>query len=292
MKNELVTQLYGAFTAITQTREGVEYWHARQLQETLGYAKWDNFLLVIEKAKTACQNSGQSVSDHFADVGTMVDLGSGAQRQVDDVALTRYACYLIAQNGDPRKQEVAFAQTYFAVQTRKQELIEQRLGEVERLAAREKLTGSEKTLSGIIYERVKNEKSFGIIRSKGDAALFGGKTTQDMKKRLGVPDGRALADFLPTITIKAKDFANEITNFNIKEKDLNTEHGITAEHVQNNRDVRKLLADRGIRPEALPPAEDIKKLERRVKSEEKTLPKNVERLPPGTTGGGDAGEGN
>jgi len=285
MKSELVTQLYGAFTAITQTREGVEYWHARQLQETLGYAKWDNFLLVIEKAKAACQNSGQSVSDHFADVGTMVDLGSGAQRKIDDIALTRYACYLIAQNGDPRKQEVAFAQTYFAVQTRKQELIEQRLGEVERLAARDKLTGSEKALSGIIYERVKNEKSFGIIRSKGDAALFGGKTTQDMKKKLGVPDGRALADFLPTITIKAKDFANEITNFNIKEKDLSTEQGITTEHVQNNKDVRKLLAERGIRPEALPPAEDIKKLERRVKSEEKTLPKHIKKLPPGASGG-------
>jgi len=288
MKNELVTQLYGAFNAITQTCEGVEYWHARQLQETLGYAKWDNFLQVIEKAKTACQNSGQSVTDHFADVGTMVDLGSGAQRQIDDVALTRYACYLIAQNGDPRKHEVAFAQTYFALQTRKQELIEQRLGEVERLAAREKLTGSEKTLSGIIYERVKNEKSFGIIRSKGDAALFGGKTTQDMKKKLGVPEGRALADFLPTITIKAKDFANEITNFNIKEKDLNTEHGITTEHVQNNKDVRKLLADRGIRPEALPPAEDIKKLERRVKSDERTLEKKVDKLPPGSAGGADA----
>jgi len=287
MKNELVTQLYGAFNAITQTREGVEYWHARQLQETLGYAKWDNFLQVVEKAKTACQNSGQSVMDHFADVGTMVDLGSGAQRQIDDVALTRYACYLIAQNGDPRKHEVAFAQTYFAIQTRKQEVVEQRLGEVERLAAREKLTGSEKNLSGIIYERVKNEKSFGIIRSKGDAALFGGKTTQDMKKKLGVPDGRALADFLPTITIKAKDFANEITNFNIKEKELSTEHGITTEHVQNNKDVRKLLADRGIRPEALPPAEDIKKLERRVKSEEKTLPKNVERLAWGKAGGTD-----
>ena len=285
MKSELVTQLYGAFTAITQTREGVEYWHARQLQETLGYAKWDNFLLVIEKAKAACQNSGQSVSDHFADVGTMVDLGSGAQRKIDDIALTRYACYLIAQNGDPRKQEVAFDQTYFAVQTRKQELIEQRLGEVERLAARDKLTGSEKALSGIIYERVKNEKSFGIIRSKGDAALFGGKTTQDMKKKLGVPDGRALADFLPTITIKAKDFANEITNFNIKEKDLSTEQGITTEHVQNNKDVRKLLAERGIRPEALPPAEDIKKLERRVKSEEKTLPKHIKKLPPGASGG-------
>lgn len=280
MKGELVSQLYGAFNAITQTREGVEYWHARQLQETLGYTKWDNFLLVIQKAKAACQNSGQSVADHFADVGTMVDLGSGAQRQIEDIALTRYACYLIAQNGDPRKQEIAFAQTYFAVQTRKQELIQQRLNDVERLQAREKLTDSEKALSGIIYERVKNEKSFGIIRSKGDAALFGGKNTLDMKKRLGVPDGRALADFLPTITIKAKDFANEITNFNIKEKDLKTEQGISSEHVQNNRKVRELLGDRGIKPEALPPAEDIKKLERRVKSEEKSLPKNSERLPP------------
>ena len=291
MKNELVTQLYGAFSSITQMREGVEYWHARQLQQALGYTKWDNFLLVVEKAKTACQNSGQSVSDHFADVRTLVDLGSGAQRRIDDVALTRYACYLIAQNGDPRKQEIAFAQTYFALQTRKQELIEQRLHEVERLAARDKLTGSEKALSGIIFERVKNEKSFGIIRSKGDAALFGGTTTIEMKQRLGVPDGRALADFLPTITIKAKDFANEITNFNIKEKDLNTEHGITTEHVQNNKDVRKLLADRGIKPEALPAAEDIKKLARRVKSNGKTLPKNVEKLPPGTAGGEDEGEG-
>jgi len=291
MKNELVTQLYGAFTAITQTREGVEYWHARQLQAALGYTEWRNFVLVIEKARAACENSGQQVADHFVEVNTMVDLGSGAQREVEDFALTRYACYLIAQNGDPKKPPVAFAQTYFALQTRKQELIEQRLGEVERLAAREKLTGSEKTLSGIIYERVKNEKSFGTIRSKGDAALFGGRTTGDMKKKLGVPDGRSLADFLPTITIKAKDFANEITNFNINEKDLNTEHGITNEHVQNNRDVRKLLADRGIRPEALPPAEDIKKLERRVKIEEKTLPKNVEKLPPGTAGPADTSGG-
>jgi DNA-damage-inducible protein D len=285
MKSELVTQLYGAFTAITQTREGVEYWHARELQQVLGYTEWRNFVLVVEKAKVACSNSGQLVTDHFVEVNTMVDLGSGAKREVEDFALTRYACYLIAQNGDPKKPTVAFAQTYFAVQTRKQELIEQRLGEVERLAARDKLTGSEKALSGIIYERVKNEKSFGIIRSKGDAALFGGKTTQDMKKKLGVPDGRALADFLPTITIKAKDFANEITNFNIKEKDLSTEQGITTEHVQNNKDVRKLLAERGIRPEALPPAEDIKKLERRVKSEEKTLPKHIKKLPPGASGG-------
>lgn len=292
MKAELVKQLCGTFDGITRVEQGTEFWLARELQPHLGYERWENFANVIERAKAACRNSGQGVEDHFREVTKMVDLGAGAKREIDDVALTRYACYLIAQNGDPKKPPVAFAQTYFALQTRKQELIEQRLGEVERLAAREKLTGSEKTLSGIIYERVKNEKSFGIIRSKGDAALFGGKTTHEMKQRLGVPDGRPLADFLPTITIKAKDFANEITNFNIKEKDLNTEHGITTEHVQNNKDVRKLLADRGIRPEALPPSEDIKKLERRVKSEEKTLPKNVEKLPPGTTGGPEKAGGN
>lgn len=285
MNNEIIRQYCTTFQTITKTREGVEYWHARQLQEVLGYTQWRNFLEVIEKAKTACGNSGQRVADHFADVSTMVDLGSGARREVEDIALTRYACYLIAQNGDPRKSEIAFAQTYFAVQTRKQETIEQRLEEVDRLAAREKLTGSEKTLSGIIFERVKDDKGFARIRSKGDAALFGGKTTQDMKQRLGVPEGRPLADFLPIITIKAKDFANEITNFNIKEKDLNSEQGIATEHVQNNRDVRKLLGERGIRPEALPPAEDIKKLERRVKTEERTLPKHVERLPPGASGG-------
>jgi DNA-damage-inducible protein D len=268
----------------------VEYWHARELQEALGYAQWRNFVDVIEKARTACINSGQRVEDHFREVTKMVDLGSGARREVEDVALTRYACYLIAQNGDPRKAQIAFAQTYFAIQTRKQELIEQRLEEVERLAAREKLTGSEKTLSGIIFERVKDEKSFARIRSKGDAALFGGKTTQDMKKRLGAPEGRALADFLPTITIKAKDFANEITNFNIKEKDLSTEVRITQEHVQNNRDVRKLLGERGIRPEALPAAEDIKKLERRVKSEERTIADGAEKLPPLPPGTGDGEE--
>lgn len=284
MKNEQLDKLFGAFQGITQQREGVEYWHARHLQRVLGYTKWDNFVQVMERAKAACENSGQRVSDHFADVGTMVDLGSGAQRRVDDLALTRYACYLIAQNGDPRKTEVAFAQTYFAVQTRKQEVIEQRLEEVERLVARERLTASEKALSGIVFERVANERSFGIIRSKGDQALFGGRTTQHMKKALGVPESRPLADFLPTITIKAKDFANEITNFNIKEKDLRGERPITAEHVQNNRHVRKLLEDRGIRPEALPPAEDIKKLDRRLRSDEQMLPRQTERLPPSAHG--------
>lgn len=279
MKKDLVTKYCSAFDAITRNEQGTEFWLARDIQPHLGYDRWENFANVLEKARTACRNSGQAVEDHFRDVTKIVDLGAGATREIDDVALTRYACYLIAQNGDPRKSEIAFAQTYFAVQTRKQELIEQRLDEVERLSAREKLTTSEKALSGIIYERVKDEKSFARIRSKGDAALFGGKTTQDMKKRLGVPESRPLADFLPTITIKAKDFANEITNFQIKEKDLNTESGITGEHVKNNTDVRKLLADRGIRPESLPPAEDVKKLERRLASEKKTLPKSARGLP-------------
>jgi DNA-damage-inducible protein D len=202
----------------------------------------------------------------------MVPLGSGAEREIEDIALTRYACYLVAQNGDPRKEPVAFAQTYFAVQTRKQEIIEQRLAETERLAARRKLTISEKELSQIIYERCADEKSFGRIRSKGDRALFGGKTTAEMKLRLKVPENRPLADFLPTITIKAKDFANEITNFNIQKAGLNTEDQITSEHVKNNSDVRGLLADRGIVPEQLPPAEDVKRVQRRLESETKKLP--------------------
>jgi len=275
MEKELISRLHASFEGMVQTfPDGhAAFWCARDLQMLLGYTQWRNFAAVIDKAITACQNSGHDPKDHFAHISKMVDLGSGAQRDIEDIALTRYACYLIAQNGDPAKDAIAFAQSYFAVQTRKQEIIEQRLAEAERVRARRKLTASEKELSGIIFDRVRDKESFGRIRSKGDTALFGGRTTQAMKDRLSIPKGRALADFLPTITIKAKDFANEITNFNIKQRKLFNEAGITGEHVKNNREVRKLLVDRGIVPEALPPAEDVMKVARRLTSEQKQLPK-------------------
>jgi len=283
MEKGIVRQLHGDFEKSVQTEEqtGLEFWLARDLQKLLGYAKWENFVKVIDKARVSCKNAGFEPLDHFPDIRKMVKLGSGTVREIEDIALTRYACYLIAQNGDPSKDAIAFAQTYFAVQTRRQEIIEQRIAEVERLNARRKLTLSEKELSGIIYERVGDPRGFGRIRSKGDKALFG-KTTEQMKQRLNVPKSRPLADFLPTITIKAKDFANEITNFNIKRNDLRSEGGITREHVKNNQDVRELLAKRDIKPEKLPPAEDAKKLERKLSSEEKKLPgkaQGFDRLP-------------
>jgi len=278
MKKELVQRLHKSFEGCAHEKDGVEFWLARELQGLLGYSQWRNFESVIDKARIACETAGQDVADHFADVSKMVEIGSQTQRPVDDLALTRYACYLIAQNGDPRKDAIAFAMTYFAVQTRKQELIEARLAEWERVHAREKLSLSQKELSGMLYERGIDSQGFGRILSKGDAALFGGLSTQNMKDRLAVPDGRPLADFLPTITIKAKDFANEITNTQVKQQDLRGETHITQEHIKNNRDVRKLLTARDIVPERLPAAEDVKKLERRLKSEEKKLPKQAPRL--------------
>jgi DNA-damage-inducible protein D len=236
MDKEIIGRLHSSFEEMVRKNPdtGTEFWFARDLQMLLGYTKWENFAKVIEKAKNSCEKANFEKLDHFLDVRKMVDVGSGARREIDDIALTRYACYLIAQNGDPSKEPIAFAQTYFAVQTRKQEIVEQRLAEAERVSARRKLTKSEKELSGIIFDRLRENESFGRIRSKGDMALFGGRTTMDMKKRLRVPEGRPLADFLPTLTLKAKDFANEITNFNIKQNDLRTEPSISGEHVKNN----------------------------------------------------------
>ena len=278
MKKELIAELFDRFEDACYIYENVECWSARELQEVLGYSKWDNFKNAIEKAKKACENAGEKVENHFADIGKMVELGSGAERMIQDIALTRYGCYLIAQNGDPAKPEIAFAQTYFAVQTRKQELIEKRLLDVARITAREKLSRSEKKLSGIIYERGVNDKSFAIIRSKGDQALFGGQSTQFMKNKLGVSKGRPLADFLPTLTIKAKDFATELTSHNVVDKDLRGEKKISKEHIDNNAAVREMLEKRGVRPENLPPAEDIRKVQRRIESEDKKVLKQVHKL--------------
>ena len=271
MEKEIVTKLHKSFEDYMHTDEnGVEFWYARELQELLEYAKWDTFKNVIERAKDACKNSGQQIVDHFPDVGKMVQIGSGTEREQKDYKLTRYACYLIAQNGDPRKQVIAFAQTYFAVQTRKQEIIEQRLLEAERVQARHKLSESDKQLSRVIFEKGIDSKGFAKIKSRGDCALFG-KTTKSLKKDFNIPDSKPLADVLPTITLKAKDFANEITAFNTTHNNLNSEDKITKEHVKNNQDVRKVLTDRNIYPEKLPPEEDIKKVERRLNKEAKQL---------------------
>lgn len=276
MKQELIVDLQSRFNAISYNTddENVEFWYARDLQTILGYDKWENFFKVIEKAKISCENSHIEISDHFLDIRKMVEIGSNAQREIKDIILTRYACYLIAQNGDSSKEQIAFAQTYFALQTRKQELIEQRIELEDRLKARNKLKNSETELSKNIYERGVDDKGFGRIRSKGDSALFGGFNTKEMKDKLSVPSGRVLADFLPTVTITAKNLATEITNYNVKQNNLYGENSITHEHVTNNSNVRKLLVESGIKPEELPPSQDLQKLERKVKSDEKKLIKS------------------
>ncbi|PIQ16869.1 MAG: DNA damage-inducible protein D [Flavobacteriales bacterium CG18_big_fil_WC_8_21_14_2_50_32_9] len=279
MKKEFISELFKKFEDACYDFDGVECWSARELQDILSYSQWRNFKNVIDKAQKSCEQAGEEAKNHFAEFSKMVEIGSGAQKPVEDIALTRYACYLIAQNGDATtKSEIAFAQTYFAVQTRKQEIIEKRLLDVARVTAREKLSQSEKKLSGIIFERGVDNKSFAIIRSKGDQALFGGRTTNDMKRILQVPANRPLADFLPTLTIKAKDFATELTSHNVVDKDLKGDAQITKEHIDNNLAVRKILQDRGVKPEQLPASEDVKKVERRLESEEKKILKEVKKI--------------
>ncbi len=287
MDTQKIQQYKNAFDLIAKeikddANNTIEVWYARELQQVLGYTRWENFVVAISRAIESCKTLKVNVDDHFREVTKMVLLGSGSQRKVQDFMLTRYACYLIAQNGDPKKEEIAFAQSYFALQTRKTELIEERLQQIARLDTRERLRSSEKQLSRNIYERGVDEKGFARIRSKGDYALFGGLTTEQMKQRLGIKSG-ALADYLPTLTIAAKNLATEMTNYNVEQKNLHGENSITAEHVQNNRSVRGMLGQRGIKPEELPPAEDIKKVERRVAKEEKSIIKETPKLPKGNS---------
>jgi len=281
MDNLQIHKMKNQFDGLSHTTpdENVEFWFARDLQDPLGYSRWENFITAINRAVESCKATGYDPNNHFRGVTKMVKLGSGTERAIEDFMLTRYASYLIAQNGDPRKEAIAFAQSYFAVQTRKQELIEERMLLQARLEVRERLRESEKALSQNIYERGVDDAGFGRIRSKGDAALFGGNTTQAMKSKFGIMQTRPLADFLPTLTIAAKNLATEMTNHNVKQDDLNGEPDITREHVQNNQSVRDMLGQRGIQPERLPPEEDIKKLERRVKSDERKLEKQSSKLP-------------
>ncbi len=273
MKSEEIKQLFQQFEAASLEFDGVECWSAREMQKLLGYSKWENFEKVIQKAKNACENAGEGIDNHFPDVRKMVSIGSGAEKEIEDILLTRYACYLVAQNGDSRKDEIAFAQNYFAVQTRRAELVEKRLLEFERVKAREKLSQTEKQLSGVLYERGVDNQGFALIRSKGDQALFR-LSTQMLKRKMGVPSARPVADFLPTISIKAKDLAAEMTSLNVQSKDLVGQNLIEKEHIDNNKAVRNMLTKRGIVPENLPPAEDVKRLQRKLNTDEKKLLKN------------------
>ena len=277
MKTEDILQLFKDFELAASEIEGIECWSAREIQSLLGYSKWENFEKVIQKAKDACNNAGENVPDHFPDIRKTIPMPKGAEKEIVDIALTRYACYLIAQNGDSRKAEIAFAQNYFAVQTRRAEVIEQRLLQFERVKAREKLSHTEKQLSGILFERGVDNQGFAIIRSKGDQALFR-LSTQMLKRKMGVPDNRPVADFLPTISIKAKDLAAEMTGLNVQNKDLKGHTPIEREHVENSAAVRKMLIERGIQPENLPPADDIKKIQRKLDSDDKNVLKEVKKL--------------
>jgi len=276
MKSEEILELFHQFEAVASNIEGVECWSARELQKLLGYSKWENFEKVIQKAKDATKRVGEDINNHFPDIKKTIAMPKGAEKEIDDILLTRYACYLIAQNGDSRKEEIAFAQNYFAVQTRRAEVIEQRLLEFERVKAREKLTQTEKQLSGILFERGVDGKGFGLIRSKGDQALFSLSTLQ-LKKKMGIPDNRPVADFLPTISIKAKDLAAEMTGLNVQNKDLKGQNRIENEHIDNNKAVRNMLRQRGIVPENLPPAEDLKKIQRKLDGDDKKVLKEAKK---------------